>query len=200
MPLCRGCANYHFDHHGRAIDDWTAALGHIDMTIDPNPWYGAVHNLAVCAVEHGTDEQLEIARANLKPAKRLLRTFYSRRFAKLKLDWVEALIDARLGVEGHAEFELLRIRDGLLDLELPIEVGWLSTDLGRLYLSPGRSEDVEALRQATVAIFRELGAEDKVRDAMDLWRDAETVDDDLLKRVRKRFYEKAKLIPLGIAA
>ncbi len=200
MLLCRGCANFQFHQHGRAFDDWTAALSHLDMTIDPKPWYGAIHNLALCTVEHGTLAQLEIARANIKPAQRLLKTFYARQFAKLKMRWVIALLDARLGAEGHAEFELLEILDSLIELKLPLESGWLITDLARLYLRQGRYHDLKSLRQKMVAIFRDLEGGDRVQEAIDLWHDAERVDDDLLKRIRESFYTKAKSIPLGIAA
>ncbi len=198
--VCRGMAHIQFGQPARSFDDWTAALSHVEMTIDPKPWYAAVHNLAIWAVEYGTDEQIRIARTNLTPASRLLKSFYSRKFAKLKFRWVAALLDGRLGAEGHAEFEFLEVRDGLVALALPLETGWLSTDLARLYLKQGRYKDLELLRETTFAIFRGLDAEDKVKEAMDLWRDAETVDDDLLKRIRESLYKEAKPIPLGIAA
>ncbi len=200
MLLCRGLAYFEFDQHGRAFDDWTASLHHIEIKLDPKPWYCAVHNLAVNAVEHGTDQQLRIARTNLESAQKVLKTFSTRLFAKLKFRWATALIDDRLGAEGHAEYELLDVRKRLAALGLSIEVGWLSIDLARLYLRQGRHKNLKALALETVEIFTKLEVEAKAQEALALWHQADTVDDGLLQRVRKRFYMQAKAIPKSIAA
>ena len=138
MLLCRGMAYCHFEQPGRAFDDWSAALNHVEIKHDPRPWYSAVHNLTIFTVEHGTEEQIRVARANLGPAQRRLKTVWSRKtrkFARLKMRWVMALLDSRLGAESHAELELLDVRDAFVDLGFPCEIGWLSTDLARLYLT-----------------------------------------------------------------
>ncbi len=203
MLLCRGLAYATFDQHHRAFDDWAASLHHIDVKLDPKPWYCAVHNLALNAVEHeDTDpELLRMARTHIESARRGLKSFLSTRlFATLKSRWATALIDERLGAEGHAELELLDVRKRLADLGLSIEVGWLSIDLARLYLRQRRHQDLKALALETVEIFRQFEVEAKAQEALDLWHQAESVDDRLLQRVRKRFYTQAKPIPAGIAA
>ncbi len=202
MLLCRGLAYTAFGQHDRAFDDWTAALHHIDVKLDPKPWYCAIHSLALNALEHDTDrELLKVARDNLESAQRGLKSFLSTRlFAALKSRWAIALIDDHLGAERHAEFELLNVRRRLADLGLTIEVGWLSIDLARIFLRQGRREDLKTLTRQTVEIFTKLEVEPKAQEALTLWHQADAVDDRLLQRVRKRFYTQAKAIPAGIAA
>ncbi len=198
--LCRGHAYFEFKDPGRSFDDWTAALNHLEMKRDPKPWYATVHNLAVWAVEYGTDDELQTALDNLKPAQTMLSTFRYRAFAKLRMRWLIALVDFRLGAEGRAQLVYLEVRDGLAEMGLTYEVGWLSIDLALVYLTQGRHAKLADLVQETVAIFRGLNVEAKAQEALDLWRQAEDVNEDLLKRVRGMFSDEAKPIPEGIAA
>lgn len=197
--VCRGHAFVMFDQHGKSFDDWTAALNHLSIRINDRQWYSAVHNLAVWAADFGTDEQLQTALDNLKPALVLLCTYSGRKFAKLKLRWLVAVIDARLGHSGSAELAFLDVRDGLVAMELVYEVGMVQIDLALLYLAQGRHAKLEPLARETAAIFRRIGVEAKAQEALDVWRQAEEVDEDLLKRVRGMFAAEAKPIP-AIAA
>jgi len=86
--LCRGHAYFEFDQPGRSLEDLSAALNHISLKIDDKTWYCALLTLAVWAVEYGTDEQLETALGNLKPALGILNIFKGRTVAKLKLRWL----------------------------------------------------------------------------------------------------------------
>ncbi len=196
--ICRGRAYVMFDQHGKSFDDYSAALVHVEMKIDFKPWYCALHCLAVWAIDFGTDEQVQVAYNNLKPAARLLNAMWGRHFAKLKLRWLIAIMEARLGAVGRAELVFLEIRDGLVKLKLSFEVGMLSIDLAMLYLAQGRYSDLETLVERTVAIFRHLGVEAKAQQALDIWRKAEEVDPDLLKRVRGMFADNAKPLPDGV--
>lgn len=193
--VCRGHAYVVFDQRGRSFDDWTAALNHLSLKIDDKPWYSAVHNLAVWAADFGPDEQLETALENLKPALVLLCTYSGRKFAKLKLRWLIAVIDARLGHSGSAELAFLDVRDGLVAMELAYEVGMVQIDLALLYLAQGRLAKLEPLVEETAAIFRQLGVEVKAQEALDVWRQAKEVDEELLKRVRGMFAAETKPIP-----
>lgn len=198
--LCRGHAYFEFKEHGRSFDDWTAALNHLSIPKDPKPWYAALHNLAIWAVEYGNDEELRAALDNLKPAQTILSTFRYRPFAKLKMRWLIAHLDARLGALGRAELVYMEVRRGLVDLGLTFEVGWISVDLAMLYLSQGRTTELEALIRETVALFRSLKVEAKAQEALDIWRQAEDVTMDLLKTARMIFTGEAKPIPEGITA
>ncbi len=191
--VCRGHAYVEFNQHGRSFDDWTASLNHLSMKIDDRPWYCALHNLAGWAVEYGTDEQLQTALDNLKPALVILYTYKGRTFAKLKLRWLIAVIEVRLGRFERAEMVYTEVRAGLVKLKLGYEVGMVQVDLALLYLAQGRHEELEPLVDETAAIFREIGVEAKAQEALEVWRQADEVDEDLLKRVRKMFAEGACL-------
>ncbi len=193
--VCRGLAYVVFDQHGKSFDDWTAALSHLSIRTDDRPWYSAVHNLATWAVDYGTDDELQAALENLKPALVLLSTYSGRKFAKLKLRWLIAVIDARLGHSGSAELAFLELRDGLAAMELVYEIGMVQIDLAMLYLNQGRHTELETLARETAAIFRRIGVEAKAQEALDVWRQADDVDKDLLKHVRGMFAAEAKPIP-----
>ena len=191
--LCRGHAYFEFKQPGKSLEDLSAALNHISIKIDDKTWYCALLTLAVWAVEYGTDQQLETALENLKPAMAILNTFKGRPVFKLKLRWLIALVDARLDADERAEKVYLEVRAGLVKLRLGYEVGMLQVDLALLYLAQGRSDELEPLVEETAALFRRIGVEAKAQEALDIWRQAEEVDEDLLKRVRHMFSEGASV-------
>ncbi len=197
--LCRGHAYFEFDQPGKSLEDLSAALNHVSLRIDPKPYYAALHNLADWAVVYGTDEELQIASDYLKTALLALNTIWGRPFPKLKLRWLIALVEARLDHHGRAEEVFLEVRKGLLKMSLVYEVGMISIDLGFLYLAQGRHLELRALIHETAAIFRRIGVEAKAQEALDLWRQAEDVTEELLKNVREVFFSHADPMP-SIAA
>ncbi len=195
--VCRGHAYVEFQQPGKSLEDWTAALNHLSLRRDPKPYYAALHNLAVRAVDHGTRQEAETAQENLKPALTLLNSYHRRHFAKYKLRWLIALTDARLGHEGEAELTFLEVRKGLARLKLPHEVGMISIDLALLYRKQGRFEKIKPLAEETTLIFQRLGVAAKVQEALDLWREADEreVSDGLLQRVRDLFANWSNAMP-----
>ena len=193
--LCRGHAYHEFDQPGRSLEDLSASLNHISIKIDDKPWYSAVHNLAVWAADHGTDAQLQTALDYLKPAQVLLGTYSGRKFAKLKLRWLIAVVDARLGHGGSAELAFFDARKGLVKMKLGYEAGMVQVDLALLYLDQGRHREMKNLVRETADLFREIGVEAKAQEALDIWHEADDVDETLLKRVRGMFAAETYPIP-----
>ena len=193
--VCRGHAYVVFGQHGKSFDDWTAALNHLSIKINVRQWYSAVHNLAGWAVEYGTDAQLQKALDNLKPALVLLCSYSGRQFAKLKLRWLVAVINARLGHDGSAELTFLEVRKGLIAMKLAYELGMVQIDLALLYLAQGRHARLKDLAHETAILFRGMGVDAKAEEALDVWRQAEELDEDSLKRIRGLFAAEARIIP-----
>ena len=193
--LCRGHAYYEFGQPGKSLEDLSAALNHISPKVDLKPYYCALHNLAGWAVDHGSDEELNTALGNLRPALLILNTLWGRPYAKLKLRWLIAVVEVRLGDLERAEAVFLEVRDGLLAMELGYEVGMLSIDLGLLYLAQGRDAEAQALAHETAAIFRRLKVEARVQEALEAWSRAEHLTEGLLRRVRGTFASNAEPIP-----
>ena len=193
--ICRAFAYVTFGHHGRSFDDYTAALNHVSLKIDNKPYHCVLHCLCNWAVDFGTDEELEIAYANLKPALSKLNNCWGLPYPKLKLRWLIALIEVRLGHWARGEEVLLEVRKGLVKMELAYEVGMVSIDLASLYRDQGRHAEVQALAGETAALFRRIGVERRAQEALDLWRQAEKVDAELLKDVRGVFMSHADPIP-----
>ncbi len=193
--LCRGHAYCEFEQPGKALEDLSAALNHVSLKIDPKPYYSALHNLVDWAACHGTDEELQVTYDYLKPALLILNTIWGRPYPKLKLRWLIAVVEARLGAFGRAEMVFLEVRKGLAKLKLGYEAGMVSIDLAFLYLAQGRHAELQHLAQETATIFRRIGVEPKAREALDVWRQAEDVTEDLLKNIREIFFSHADPIP-----
>ncbi len=193
--ICRAFAHVTFGHHGRSFGDYTAALSHVSIKIDKKPYFCALHCLAGWAVEFGTIEQLEIAYGNLKPALSKLNNCWGMPFPKLKLRWLIAVIEVRLGHWARAEEVFLEVRKGLVKMRLAYEVGMVSIDLASLYLDQGRHTELRLLVRETAAIFQRLGVERQAQEALDLWRRAGQIDTELLKNVRSIFMSHADPIP-----
>jgi len=198
--LCRGHAFHEFELPGRSLEDWTAALSHLSMRRDPKPYYAALHNLAVWAAFFGTKRELARARANLEPALSLLSAHPRRHFARYKLRWLLALMEARLGHAGAAELGLLEARSGLERLKLPYEVGMVSIDLATLYLEQGKEEKLRHVAKRAIALFRKLGIEPHARKALELLNQIETPDaGPQLRRVRELLASAAEVMPATAA-
>ena len=193
--LCRGHAYHEFGQPGKSLEDLSAALNHVSLKVAPKPYHAALHILVDWTASYGTEEELRVAYDYLKPALAILNTVWGRPFPKLKMRWLIAVVEARLGHYGRAEEVFLEVRKGLVKLKLGYEVGMVSIDLAFLYLAQGRQTELRRLARETAALFRRIGVEAKAREALDVWRRAEAVDEDLLKNVREIFFSHADPMP-----
>ncbi len=187
--LCRGHAHFSFGDPGRSLQDLSAALNHLSLRRDPRPYYAALYNLGIWAVEHGTDEVLARTLENLEPALHLLNAYHRRHFAKYKLRWLIALIQGRLGHTAQAELTYRAVRAGLLRLRLPYEVAMLTIDWATLVLPPNRRK-VRPLLKEAITTFRQLGRNAAAEHAVHLL--APILDEPShlrLKEIRHRLAE-----------
>ncbi len=120
-----------------------------------------------------------------------------RHYAKYKLRWLMAVIDARLDYDGAAEVAFLEVEVGMTRLELPYEVGAVMIDRANLYRKQGRLDLIKPLAEEAAKIFRRLGVEPKAREALSLLRQAddEEITEDLLKRIRSVLMSCADPMP-----
>ena len=183
--ICRGRAFVMFGQYGKSFDDYSAALNHVSIKVDPKPYYCAVHSLAFWAADFGTQEQLETARENLTAALGMLK--WGKSYARLKLRWLIAVIDTRLGTDARAELAYREVREELAQMGLGYEVGMISIDLAMLYLVQDQQDRMTEVLEETAALFQSLGVEEKAQDTMEILQRAESVDRKLLKNVRERF-------------
>lgn len=200
--LCRGHAYFEFEQPGKSLEDLTAALNHLSFDKDPKPYYSALNNLAVWALEFGDEGEIREAITNLRSAKVVLNGYRHRHYAKYMLRWLLALLDSRIGKQGSAELSLLQVCRGFESLKLPYEVGLVQLDLARIYLAQNRREEVRRLVRETARLFRSLGNEASAGKALALWRRTFTqkVTQASLKEARERFFSRKRPIPAGIAA
>ncbi len=190
--VCRARAYVMFNQHGRSFDDYTAALSHLSLKIDVKHHYCVLHNLAGWAVIYGTDEQLDVAYANLESAFGLLANWWGSPYPKIKTRWLQGVISMRRSAFGHAEELLIDSRRSLIKLELEYEVGMISIDLSLLYLRTQQFDKIAPLVRETIAIFRRIGAEAHAQEALDIWRQAETLDEKKLLVIRELFFSHSK--------
>lgn len=155
--LCRGHANIVFGHVGRSFDDLTASLNHLSLRVDKKPWYAALNNLLYCAVEHGTQDQLRLAYENLKPAVTLLNTHRARRLAKLRLRWLMALFESRIGNTARAAVVFGDLRIKFAEAGRLYEYASISADLAANYLHRGLNLQAIELAERTASFLKEQG-------------------------------------------
>ena len=181
--LCRGHANIVFGYAGRSFDDLTAALNHLSLRVDEKSWYAALNNLLFWAVEHGDADQLAIAHENLKPALMLLNTHRSRRMAKLRLRWLIALFDSRIGNHARAAIAFKDLRAAFANLGRVYEYAGVSVDLVDNYLNQGLDREASEIAVSTSSFLELEGASE---DDLVPWRTA-TLSLADLRAARSRY-------------
>ncbi len=195
--LCRGHAYFEFKQPGKSFEDLTAALNHVSLKRDPKSYYATLHNLVGWVVEFGTAAQLQAAQANLPPALSILSSYSRRHYAKTKMRWLDAVINARLDAGGAAEVGFREVQAGMTKLKLPYEVGAVIIDRANLYRKQGRLSLIKPLAGEAAEVFRRLGVEAKAQEALALLRKADEheITEDLLKRIRSVFMGCADPMP-----
>ena len=157
---------------GASILDLTAALNHLDVGRGPRPYFAAAHNLAVDLVNGGSPDQLATALKRLGVARKKLRSFKKRHYAKYKLKWLQGLIQARFGATAQAELSHKAARRGLIDMGASYEVVMISLDLTALYLPQGRLTELRELACETVELCTSLSLNRQASSALRLWHHA----------------------------
>ncbi len=196
--LCRGYAFFEFKQPGKSLEDLSAALNHLSLRKGPRPYYSTLHNLAIWAAKHGSNEQLETAMDNLTPALSILHSYNRRHFAKLKFRWLVAVVDARLDRDGAAEEAYRDIQVGLQRLGMLYEVGMVAIDRALLYRKQGSFDKLKPLAEETAVIFRQIGTEKAAEEALDLWLLADVAEvstTGFLERLRDLFSMHTEPMP-----
>lgn len=167
--VARGQVEFERGDRGKALADFTAALGLIDHRSDPMGYYGTIHNLSVVLVDSGTPRDLGIALNHLNAAYRRFVGYSQRHLAKYKLRWLQGLAQKRFGAVRQAEIYFRMAREGLVALEAPLEVAMISLDLGLILLEDRRFEELRRLAFETHRLAQGLGATTEALATLALW-------------------------------
>ncbi|HEX7185173.1 MAG TPA: hypothetical protein VF756_25330 [Thermoanaerobaculia bacterium] len=122
----------------------------IDARRDPQLVLAGVHSLSLFLVDCG---RLEEAR-RLLSCSRPLYARHGERLDQLKARWVEGLVATELKDDRDAEQALLEVRAGFAETELAYDTALVSLDLAAVWLRNGRTAEIKALLDETVAVFR----------------------------------------------
>lgn len=122
----------------------------IDARRDPQLVLAGVHSLSLFLVDCG---RLEEAR-RLLACSRPLYVRYGERLDQLKARWVEGLVAMELRDDRNAETALLEVRSGFVETELAYDTALVSLDLAAVWLRNGRTSEIKAILDETVAVFR----------------------------------------------
>lgn len=140
---------YEGDEQG-AIQLLRDGLAQIDPQLDPNLRFAAVQSQAYFLAVLG----------QLREARKLLWSHYfpsevvQAQTNRLKLRWVEALIEAGLGDEKRAEEWLLEVTQGFQEAGLSYKAALAGLDLVHLWYRQGRRNEVRGFVTGLVEIFR----------------------------------------------
>lgn len=135
-------------------DEAVRLLGHglllIDAARDPKLVLAGVHSLLYFLVDGG-----RLAEASrLLALSRPLYVAQGEKLEELKARWLEGLITAGLGDDANAEKAFSEVRTGFADAELPYDAALVSLALAEVWLRAGRTQEIKALVDETLAIFR----------------------------------------------
>ncbi len=128
-------------------------LALIDAERDPKLVLAAVHNLLSHLVDGG--QIAEAGRVFLQ--SRALYSAYGGPIERLKARWLEGRIASGLGDHLEAERSFQDVRSGFNEASLPYDLALVSLDLAALWLEQGRTREIRALLDETVAIFQARG-------------------------------------------
>ena len=181
------------DRIREALQDLSAALLHLDEKRNQREHDATLQNLAAC-LYHDKNARLEDLAETLRALKRSRR---KRRAGttvpKLKLRWLEGLIEIRFGFTGRGELSLRGARRGLVQLRMPFDAALVSLDLSLLYLEEERYEEMQRLAAETYRIFQALSADRDAQAALLLWKQAvqrQILDSEVVIQVRKRIQNR----------
>lgn len=143
-------------------------LSLIEADRDPRLVLAAVHNLLTHLVDCG-----QIAEAGrLFRDSRALYSTHGGPTDQLKARWLEGRIASGLGNPVEAERSFREVRAGFGDVELPYDLALVSLDLAALWLEQGRTREIRALLDETVAIFQARGIRREAIAALLMLREA----------------------------
>jgi len=125
----------------------------IDPDRDPRLLYVALHNQARSLMEHGRLRDARIALWRLK-ARRL---DIGGRIDELKVRWLEAQINARLGELDRAELALREVKRGFAEAGLGYKAALAGLELGAVLLRRGHTGAAIEEGLAAVDVFLSLG-------------------------------------------
>jgi hypothetical protein len=128
-------------------------LAMIDATRDPKLATSAIFNMIWALVECGRATQ---ANTLFKHSQKLFSAHLERK-DRIKYTWLEGRIAAAMKDSEHAELRLREAWAAFEEFKFPIYVALVSLDLAALWLRAGRTSEIMALIEETVAVFRSHG-------------------------------------------
>jgi hypothetical protein len=128
-------------------------LGMIDAARDPRLVMSGIFNLIWSLVECGRAKQAE----PLFQHSRKLFSAQIERIDGIRFTWLEGRIAAALYDHERAERRLSEARARFEELKMPGYVALVSLDLSALWLRAGRTAEIMAMIEETIAIFRTHG-------------------------------------------
>ena len=174
-----------------ALRDLSAALPLIKEKKNPRVYRAALHNLAGCLYhDEARLEDLADVLKNLRKARRTHRGRWS--LPKLKLRWLEGLIEVKFGFVGQGVMSLLTARQGFVVLGVVLEVALIAVDLSVIYLEEGRFDELRQLASETYKLCQSSGLTQDARSALLLWYQAvrgQRLTSEVIATVREALQE-----------
>ena len=179
--LDRGNFLYEMNRLREALDDYQEALCRLEGGVDSRGVYSARHNIVMVHVDLfdgvSSSRHLEEMIATLRN-----QTNPNDAIDLLKVDWLAARFQRKLGNRKAARDFLWRAMNGFRDLRMPFEAALVMLDLAELYLINCRYEKLMVLAGETFSLFRALRVNREAFYALSIFHEA-IVRRDLSSRI-----------------
>lgn len=153
---------------GEAVRLLGQSLELIDADRDPHLVLNVVHNLVSHLVDEGRHEEAR----RLLDRSRALYAAHGGRIDRTKARWLEGRIALGLSDPDGADQAFREVRASFGEIGLPYELALVSLELSSLWLEQGRTREILALLDETVAVFRERGIRREAIAALLMLREA----------------------------
>jgi len=170
--ISRGLASNRAFDPEEAIGFLAEGIRQIDPAHDPKLVLAAVHGLLWSLVDAGRDAQADWLLSQARP----LYEAHGERFDRLPQLWLEGRIACHLGQDEKAESILLRVREEYREADIAYDVALVSLDLATLWLRQGRTTEIKALLDETIAILKARNLQREALGALLMLRKAFETD------------------------
>ncbi len=147
----------------------------------------AIHNLAYAVSKSREHPDKTLALKHIRKARQLVKGPPFRNVGRYRLQWIEGITWAALGLHARADKAFRIALEGFQHLRLPWEIALVSLDLGAVLHIGGEWAELEKLAAETYQRFQVLSGDSGALAALSQWMtavNAQRLTDEVNEKTR----------------